>query len=111
MRKCTKNCTACPYIKEVKSLKVNNGEWKINQSVNSESTNCIYLIQCKKSNCKAIYIGETKRSLKDRLSDHRGYINNEKDETATGNYFMSPGHELSDLSITVLEVVKQKDDL
>ena len=30
MRKCGANCTACPYIKEVKSLKVKDFDWKIN---------------------------------------------------------------------------------
>ena len=105
------HCTACPFIKEVKSLKINNGEWKINQSVNCESSNCVYLIECKKENCKAKYVGETKRTIKDRLADHRGYIKNEKQETTTGEHFNSPGHSLSDLKITVLEVVKKKDDL
>ena len=46
-----------------------------------------------------------------QLADHRGYIKNEKQETTTGEHFNSPGHSLSDLKITVLEVVKKKDDL
>ena len=74
-------------------------------------TSCVYLIECKKENCKAKYVGETKRTIKDRLADHRGYIKNEKQETTTGEHFNSPGHSLSDLKITVLEVVKKKDDL
>ena len=111
MKKCTKNCSACPFIREVKSLKINKGEWKINQSVNCESSNCVYLIECRKDNCKAKYVGETKRTIKDRLADHRGYIKNEKTETTTGEHFNTAGHSLSDLSITVLEVVKKKDDL
>ena len=48
MKKCGRNCTACPYIREVKSLRVNNTEWKINQSLNCEISNCIYMIECKK---------------------------------------------------------------
>ena len=111
MKRCNKNCTACPYVKEVKYMKINKGEWKVNQSLNCERSNCIYLIECKKNNCKAVYVGETKRTIKDRLSDHRGYVNNEKTETATGQHFNLPGHSLSDLTITVLEVVKKKDDL
>ena len=57
------------------------------------------------------YIGETKRILKFRLADHRGYINNHDYTKATGEHFNSPGYSLSDLSITVLEKVRQKDDL
>ena len=39
MKKCGKNCSACPFIREVKSLKMNNFEWKINQSLNCEISN------------------------------------------------------------------------
>ena len=60
MQKCRKNCTACPYIREVKSLKINQNEWKINQSLNCEVSNCIYLIECRKNNCNMKYVGETK---------------------------------------------------
>ena len=72
MKKCGKNCSACPYIKEVKSLKINQNEWKINQSLDCEISNCIYLIECKKHDCNMKYVGETKRILKFRLAEHRG---------------------------------------
>ena len=111
MKKCGKNCTACPYIREVKSIKTNKTEWKINQSLNCEISNCVYMIQCKKDNCGLRYIGETKRILKFRLADHRGYVNNQDLSTATGEHFNSPGHSLADMSITILERVRQKDDL
>ena len=109
MRKCGKNCTACPYIREVKSLNINNTEWKINQSLDCNISNCVYLIQCKKCNMK--YVGETKRILKFRLADHRGYVNNLDETQATGKHFNSPGHSLSDLSIVILEKVRSSDDL
>ena len=32
-----------------------------------------------------------------------------KDSTATGQHFNSPGHSLADLSITVIEQVKKSD--
>ena len=108
MKKCGKNCTACPYIKEAKSLRINQNEWKINQSLNCEISNCVYLIECKKDNCDMKYVGETKRMLKFRLADHRGYINNQDETQATGKHFNSPGHSLADLSITVLEKVRKK---
>ena len=111
MKKCGKNCTACPYIREVKSLKINQNEWKINQSLDCEISNCVYLIECKKDNCDMKYVGETKRILKFRLADHRGYVNNKDETTATGQHFNSPGHSLSDLSITILEKVRSNDDL
>ena len=111
MNKCGNNCTACPFIKEVKSLRINGVEWKINQNLNCESFNCIYLIQCLKHNCNMRYVGETKRILKFRLAEHRGYVSNEDISTATGEHFNSPGHSLSDMSIVVLEKVRSTDDL
>jgi hypothetical protein len=64
MRKCGKNCTACPYIREVKSININKSEWKINQNLDCNISNCVYLIECKKENCNMKYVGETKRILK-----------------------------------------------
>ena len=66
------------------------------------------MIECRKDNCSMRYIGETKRIVKFCLADHRGYVNN-GDDTATGEHFNL--HTLSDLSITILEQVKKKDDL
>ena len=110
MKKCGKNCSACPFIREVKSLKINNMDWKINQNLNCEISNCIYLIECKKTNCSMKYVGETKRILRFRFTEHRGYVNN-SDDTPTGEHFNSPGHSLADMTITILEKVKSNDDL
>ena len=38
-------------------------------------------------------------------------MNNQDLSTATGEHFNSPGHSLADMSITILERVRQKDDL
>jgi hypothetical protein len=67
MKRCGKDCSACPYIREVKSLNINTNEWKINQNFNCEISNCIYLIECMKEHCNMKYVGETKRILKFRL--------------------------------------------
>ena len=110
MKKCGKWCTACPYIKEEKTVQIDTQKtWKINKNLNCESANIIYLIEYKK--CKERYIGESKRALKYRLADHRGYVNREYLDTATGAHFNKPGHDLSHLMVTILEQVKSKDDI
>ena len=111
MRKCGANCTACPYIKEVKSLKMKDIEWKINQSLDCTISNCIYMIQCTKHNCNMRYIGETKRIMKFRLAEHRGYVTNQVLSTPTGEHFNLPGHSLSDMKMVILEKVRSQDDL
>ena len=109
MKKCGNNCTACPYIREGKSIKINGIDWKINNKLNCQSYNVVYAIVCSKDSCKEVYIGETKRILKFRLDDHRGYVNNHFDN-ATGTHFNQPGHSLSNLQITVLQQIKKKDN-
>ena len=99
MTKCGTGCTACPYIKEGKSININGIQWKINQQLNCKSFNVIYAVICKKENCQRVYIGETKRILKFPLDEHRGYVMNSQLEKATGHHFNQPGHSLADLAI------------
>ena len=75
--------------------------------------NCIYLVSCLK--CSVQYVGKCSsgkhgdRQLKHRISEHRGTIVNEKVDKAVGEHFNSRGHQLSDFSYTVLEVVTNPD--
>ena len=60
-----------------------------------------------RENCKEnIYTGETGRTLKHRLVDNRGYVVNKMTKIA---HFITPGHTLDNLKITILEDVKVKD--
>ena len=109
MNRCGKNCTACPYISTVKEVKVNHNEtWHINKPFNCETYNCIYMLECKR--CGNRYIGETGRMMKARLSDHRGYINNQVIAVTTGDHFNLPGHSLADLQLIILEQAKKEDE-
>ena len=62
------------------------------------------MIQCLKTNCNMRYIGETRRILKFRLAEHRGYVTSEDVSKATGEHFNSPGRCVS-------EKVRSTDDL
>ena len=110
MKKCGKFCHACPFIMEGKNVKSSeNFKWKITKHVTCESYNVVCIIQCKKENCKQQYIGETERKLKDRLSDHKGYITNRHMNQPTGAHFNEKGHTIADMKISILEKVKQKN--
>ena len=111
MRKCGQSCTMCPYVREGKVIKINGIEWNINQNLHCKSYNVVYALICKKENCREVYVGETKRFLKFRVDDHRGYISNRKIDQATGEHFSLPGHILADLSVTALERVKRNNIL
>ena len=74
MKRCGFQCTACPYIKEIKEIYSNKWKWNITKKVDCSTTNCVYMIECQKQFCKQKYIGETERELRERISEPRGYI-------------------------------------
>ena len=103
MKKCGSNCTSCPYIKEGKSLKINNSKWTITKQLDCNTYNLVYAIFCTKENCKEVYIGETKRMLRSRVAEHRGYVSRGETNQPTGAHFSKPGHSLADLKVSVIE--------
>ena len=111
MKKCERGCIICPFVKEAKHVKGNTFTWSINNQVNCHSQNIIYLIQCTKERCNLKYIGESERELKDRISEHVGYIRTNKISEATGEHFNLKGHSLSHMKVTILEKVKSQDEL
>ena len=108
MTKCNR-CPICPFVKVGKSVKstASNKTVNINEPVNCQTRNAIYCINCKK--CSMQYIGECERSLQKRFSDHRGYVTNKILKKATGQHFNLPGHSISDMEVTILEKVFNKD--
>ena len=90
-------------------MKINGIEWKINRTLNCKSFNVVYAIICTKENCKKTYIGETKRFLRNRLDDHRGYVNNFV-HNVTGTHFTQQGHSLANVQIVALEQIKKNFD-
>ena len=54
-------------------------------------------------------VGETHRELRERISEHRGYIHKKGTSQATGDHLNFPGHGLSDMKVMVIEKVKVND--
>ena len=109
--KCGKECTACPYIIEGRNVRIDKrSTWRINKKLNCLTFNSVYMIECDKDKCKQRYIGETKRPIKYRIADHRGYIVNKQLDKATGAHFNLPGHSLANMKFTILEQVKTNNE-
>ena len=102
MKKCLK-CCICPFVKEGSSVKStsNNCTVDINCSVDCSTRNVIYLLGCKK--CPQQYIGESERSIKERFSEHKGYVTNSILTKATCLHFNQKGHSVSNMEITIME--------
>ena len=109
MSKCGSDCTAFPFIKEGNKLTINGTNWKLMKRFDCNSYNLVYAIICMKENCQQVYIDETKRMLKFRLADHRGYVSNGDISKSTGAHFNLPGHSLADLRVTVIEQTRGKN--
>ena len=43
------------------------------------------------------------------MSQHRGYINNQKLEKAVGYHFNQKNHQISDMKMSIIEKVHKKD--
>ena len=76
---------------------------EINGTFNCKTRNVVYCITCE--HCKLQYIGQTTRSLDERVREHIGYIRNLYTNQATGEHFNLSGHELYHLKVSVLEKV------
>ena len=110
MKRCGKNtCAACPYIKTGTKIKGKKFTWNITKQYNCRSKNVIYMIECSKEKCKQRYIGETERMFKERIYDHIGYVKNHIETQATGFHFNQPGHNVSDMTFTIIEGIKKQD--
>ena len=79
----------------------------LSKEYNCQTNNLVYLVQCKK--CKDQYIGETKHTLEHRFNQHLGYVRRKETDKATGDHFNKKGHQISDMTITVLEGINSDD--
>ena len=61
-------------------------------------------MECTK--CGQQYCGQSKNRLRDRFSNHLGYVRTKKVHQATGHHFNNGGCKIHHMSITVLEKVK-----
>ena len=104
MKKCN-NCPICPFVKPGQILKSVQSKFsiEIKTSVNCQTQNLIYLINCKK--CPTQYVGETNRTLQARFSEHLGYVKNKHTNKITGAHFNLAGHRQSDMEISIIEKI------
>ena len=112
MTKCGRPCTACPYIRPNKKVRIKeNLYWTIHRKVYCQSFNVISFLECDKENCQQKYIGKTGRVFKFRLDEHRGYNNTKDESQPIGAHFNLPGHSLANMKATIIEQVLVNTEL
>ncbi|KAJ8046455.1 hypothetical protein HOLleu_05127 [Holothuria leucospilota] len=64
-------CNTCPVVSYDKNLSIlgpNNNRFNVHQHFTCISANVVYVLVCKR--CNILYVGETKRRLADRVTEH-----------------------------------------
>ena len=110
MKRCNKpGCPACPYIQPGPTFKAKatNHAVDLNAEADCNTCNLVYAISCGAARCGDQYIGQTSKSLKERLRQHLGYV--DRNVEATGRHFNLPGHSKSDLKISIVEKIHDRD--
>ena len=109
MKKCVYDCLTCPYVKPGKTVEASATTFRhdIEQTVDCQTANIVYCINCDK--CREQYVGETEKTLSQRFAQHRGYVRNKQLDKATGAHFNLPGHQMSDMKVTIIEKVFSED--
>ena len=97
------NCKVCSYSSKSNTIKIKNYILPILCSSSCSSKNFIYIINC--NICKTFYIGQSKRSVKERLYEHIYSINShlpfKYNNTTVSNHFNLKLHNISNFSFFI----------
>lgn len=103
-KKCgKKNCKTCPFLTETNTiLNTKNKLVPLKENLDCRTEGVIYAIRC--TNCDLLYVGQTSRTLHDRLTEHRSNISTNK-LTTIATHFNDVCPNIEFLSIVPLEHV------
>jgi hypothetical protein len=102
-------CPICPFVKRGKSVKATASNYSVDlgRKYCCQDRNIIYCIEC--DICRSQYIGESERSLQERFSEHKGYVANQHLNKATGHHFNQRGHQIHNMTVTIVEKIRNFD--
>ena len=100
----------CSFVQVGTKVKATQNSYtlEINEEVNCQTKNVIYIIGCQK--CNEQYVGETSRTLQESFVEHLGYVRNKLLNKATGEHSYIKGHNQSDIKISILEKLHSNND-
>ena len=93
-------CNTCRVISTATHVHGPKGNWKISGSFSCITRDCIYCIYCTK--CQQIYVGETKRRLADRVTEHLRSIRIKSAGLPVAQHFNKPDHNIGHFQVSVL---------
>lgn len=101
-QKC-KTCKIYAHDTDIFQSSTTGSKFSIASDLTCSSSNIVYLITCNK--CKKQYVGETGRTLRERMTDHRSAIKLNK-KTPIGIHFNEINHSHLDIKIVAIEAIK-----
>lgn len=100
-------CNICPILNRENTAfsSYNDSYYKLQQATRTascETRNLVYLLTC--TRCRQQYVGETKRTLRVRLTEHYADIRHDRD-SPVARHFNQKGHSHRDISPKILEII------
>lgn len=103
-----KSCKTCPFMTSSKFIKDHKGKIsQLKHKTTCQTSSVIYVIECK--SCHVRYVGQTTRSVHERLVSHRSDINNNRKTSLVSEHFNNGiCGGIDSLTITPVEIVPRK---
>ena len=106
--KCSRmNCNYCRSLNKSGRITclLNDRSYITRYNISCNSNNLIYCLLC--NTCKKAYVGQTKRTIRERAGEHLTSIRKNKRHLVVGRHYNSAGHKgVHDVSIFILEFSK-----
>ncbi|KAJ8033582.1 hypothetical protein HOLleu_23874 [Holothuria leucospilota] len=104
-------CNTCPVVGKntlINILGSNGNRFSVNQHFTCTSTNLVYILVCGRCNC--LYVGETKRRLADRITEHLRSIKQNLQGYPVATHFNPPSPcSIKDLAVTAALTCRGSD--
>ncbi|MCG8031445.1 MAG: GIY-YIG nuclease family protein [Candidatus Thiodiazotropha taylori] len=103
------DCKYCNCMYKSKIFKSTYTQYRYQAKLRGHCTtrNLVYMITCTK--CKMQYVGETKREMKVRMTEHQRDTRKKRD-TPVANHFNRPDHTLEHMRFQIIDILSSDPD-
>jgi len=108
VERCTKKCVVCDMLTRGLHNRGGVSGVTISKRQTCEACNVIYGINCIQCG-KIVYVGETSRSLKERLKEHEADTRHHRSKPVA-EHFNSGQHSVEDMGVCVLQNIRDNSD-
>lgn len=99
----TPGCKTCMFLPQSEMFQGKDTTYSIYRGGNCNTKNVVYLISCGKCN-QPVYVGETGRSIKERVKEHIWDIRAFRDKPVS-IHFNSSAHSENDIKFNIIESI------